>query len=463
MDRRDRYQDHDQRRTHRGRRVSGTPNAHSTIGGVDRRIIALGVARMADAVANSFLIVVLPLYIASGRLHGIRLGLSEAAFTGVTLGAFGIVNFIVQPLAGRWSDRVGRRKAFILAGLALLAVVNVAYHWTGSFLGVLAVRIVQAGAVALTIVGTVALVSELSVQERRGRNMGTFNSFRLTGFGIGPLLAGLVMTGGPYHLPFGVTLSAFGVTFFGAGLLATISAGLVWWLVADPADIEPNRERASLRVRSATPGRLLDPVFALGVGTLFMAACIALLSPIETLVNRHLDQGPLLFAVEFAAFIASQAILQPLIGRMTDERGRKKFIVVGLLGLIPTTLLQGIAAAPWQMILARLLQGATAAMVFAPALALAGDLARRGQAGAQLSVLTVAFGLGIALGQFTAGFTVQFGYLIPFAVGAGMAALGALVVHTQVNDRPGGESAAEEEPAERKRPAGGLREAPEPA
>lgn len=443
--------------------MSGPDDPRRYIGGVDRRIIALGVARMADAVANSFLIIVLPLYIASGQLDGWRFGLSEAAFTGITLGAFGMVSFVVQPLAGRWSDRVGRRKRFILAGLVLLAVVNFAYRWTTSFLGVLGVRIVQAGAVALTIVGTVALVSELSVHERRGRNMGTFNSFRLVGFGIGPLIAGLLMAGGPYELPLGITLSAFDATFVGAGVLAAFSALLVWQLVEDPDDIAPNRERAALRIRSRAPGRFLDPVFALGVGTLLMAACIALLSPIEPQVNRHLDQGPLLFAVEFAAFIGSQAILQPLIGRLTDERGRKIFIVVGLLGLIPTTLMQGMAAAPWQMIIARLLQGATAAMVFAPALALAGDLARRGQAGAQLSVLTVAFGLGIALGQFTSGFTVHFGYVVPFVVGAVLAACGALIVHTQVDDRPGGEPVTTGDAAGARRPSRELRRPAEAA
>jgi len=443
--------------------VSGPASPRKDIGGVDQRIIALGVARMADAVANSFLIVVLPLYIAGGHLQGWRLGLSEAAFTGVTLGAFGIVSFVVQPLAGRWSDRVGQRKSFILAGLVLLTLVNFAYRWTTSFLGVLGVRVVQAGAVALTIVGTVALVSELSVHERRGRNMGTFNSFRLVGFGLGPLIAGLVMTRGPYTFPLGITLSAFDATFVGAGILAALSALLVWRLVEDPEDIEPNRERLALRIRARVPGRVLDPVFALGMGTLLMAACIALLSPIEPQVNRHLDQGPLLFAVEFAAFIGSQAILQPLIGRLTDERGRKTFIVVGLLGLIPTTLMQGMAAAPWQMIIARLLQGATAAMVFAPALALAGDLARRGQAGAQLSVLTVAFGLGVALGQFTSGFTVHFGYVVPFVVGAVMAALGAVIVHTQVDDRPGGEPATADDDSTARRRRGELRKAAEAA
>ena len=43
--------------------------------GVDRRVLALALARMADAVGNSFLIIVLPLYVASdavgGRIFGV--------------------------------------------------------------------------------------------------------------------------------------------------------------------------------------------------------------------------------------------------------------------------------------------------------------------------------------------------------------------------------------------------------
>ena len=46
--------------------MSTDSEASSMLFGTDRRIIALGFARMADAMGNSFLIVVLPLFIASG-------------------------------------------------------------------------------------------------------------------------------------------------------------------------------------------------------------------------------------------------------------------------------------------------------------------------------------------------------------------------------------------------------------
>jgi MFS family permease len=102
--------------------------------------------------------------------------------------------------------------------------------------------------------------------------------------------------------------------------------------------------------------------------------------------------------------------------------------------LAPTTLAQGFVVEPWQMLLIRALQGIAGAMVFAPAFALAGDLAKRSQSGTTLSVLTVAFSLGAAIGPLIAGYLIGFGYVVPFAFGGGMAALGALLVYSQVKE-----------------------------
>jgi MFS family permease len=83
---------------------------------------------------------------------------------------------------------------------------------------------------------------------------------------------------------------------------------------------------------------------------------------------------------------------------------------------------------------ARFVQGVAGAMVFAPALALAGDLAPEGQSGSTLSVLTMAFGFGVAAGPLAAGFLVAFGFVVPFAFGSVLAAVGAVLVWTQVEE-----------------------------
>ena len=132
-------------------------------------------------------------------------------------------------------------------------------------------------------------------------------------------------------------------------------------------------------------------------------------------------------------FIA-HIVLQAPIGRATDFFGRKPFIVVGAVLLVPTTALQGFVLDPWHMFAVRFAQGASAALVFSPAMALVGDMSPSKRSGSTLSVITMAFGLGIAVGPFLSGILVTYGFAIPFVVGASLAAIGAALVIIHVNE-----------------------------
>lgn len=409
----------------------------SSLFDTDPRILALAAARMADAVGNSFLIIVLPLYVASDVVEGNVFGLPASLIAGLVLALFGIASSLAQPFAGRLSDLWGRRKVFVLGGLLVFGAVNVAFAGTTAYWELFVLRILQGVAAAFTITASLAIVNEVSTPGTRGGHMGVYNAFRLVGFGAGPLLASVLLETGPFVLPGNLHLTGFQATFFVAGGAALLSAGLVGLIVEDPEGTAPAERRLALRIWDPRTGGL-DTIFALGLATLVMASCMALLSAIEPEVNARLDQGPVLFAVEFVSLVAALAVFQPFIGQASDRLGRKGFIVIGLVALIPTTFLQGVVGHPWEMIVLRVLQGTAGAFIFAPALALAGDHTQRGQSGAQLSVLTVSFGLGIAFGQLTAGLFVQFGFVIPFGVGALLAFGGALLVATQVQEPPAG-------------------------
>ncbi|WP_020403196.1 MFS transporter [Gracilimonas tropica] len=403
--------------------------------GTDKRIIALGFARMADAMGNSFLIVVLPLYIASGSISGELFGFSESLITGLVIGLYGLVSSAFQPFAGRISDRAGKRQFFVVAGLVLFMFANFSYVLADTYEILFVIRAVQGIAAALTITASIALVSEVSRRETRGENMGIYNSFRLIGFGVGPLLSGVLVESGPYTLPFLGEVNGFIAAFLVAGSMAMLSGILVSFMVKDPIETKPSNEKMVFNIRSKDSAYLLDPIFALGLATFIMSTGFALLASIEPQVNERLSQGAFMFSVEFSALVGVLAIAQPIVGRLSDRYGRKVFIVTGLIGLVPITLAQGLSTEPWHMILARGLQGVSAAMVFAPALALAGDLTKKGQEGAQLSVLTVSFGIGISFGAFLSGFAIRYGFLAPFAIGAILAAFGAVLVFTQVPKR----------------------------
>ncbi len=411
---------------------------------LDSRILALAIARMVDALANSFLVVVLPLYIgqvvALPAFVGTQVSLTGIEFTvtpelliGVVLSLFGFLNSFGQPFTGSWSDRTGKRKGFLLVGLALVAVGSAGYIFFRSYVSILAMRALQGVGAAFTIPITVALVNEYSDASERGGNFGLFNTFRLLGFGVGPLVAGVVVSAGPYAIA-GTPISGFDAAFLVAVVGAVVSFALITVLIRDPEQAgEGAKQEISIQMRDPDgPG--LDPVFALGLATIVMAFSLALFAPLANVVNDRLGQSEFLFSIQFGAAVLANVLFQLPIGRFSDRYGRKPFLLGGFVLLLPTTLLQGFVTDSLVMIALRFLQGVAVAAVFAPSLALAGDLAKEGQSGSTLSLLTMGFGLGIAFGTLFSGILVGFAFEVPFVVAtfAGFAAL--YLVYTQVGE-----------------------------
>jgi MFS family permease len=413
--------------------------------GTDRRVLVLALARMADAIANSFLIVVLPLFVASGgvdiawlvgtEVPVVGLAVTEELLIGVVLSLFGFLNSLSQPFTGRLSDRTGRRKLYVLLGLALLAVASAGYLFTDDYTVIVALRMLQGIGAAFTIPCTIALVNELATTASRGGNFGVFNAFRLLGFGFGPVVAGTVVEAGPYRLPAVGELSGFDAAFLVAVVGALVSVGLVSLFVSDPEETRATAgEDLGFSVRDPSGRHLLDPVFTLAVATLCLSVGIALFATLQGRINARLGQAPVLFGLQFAAVVIANVVFQIPIGRASDRYGRRPFLLVGSALLAPAVLAQGLVTTPVGMPVARTVHGVAVGLVYAPGLALAGDLTGEGQSGTQLSLLTMAFGLGTALGPLLSGYLVRFGFVVPFAFGAGLGLVALVLVYTQVEE-----------------------------
>lgn len=433
--------------------------------GSDRRVVTLALAMAAESFGNMFLIIVIPLYIASGTvdvqpLFGVQvpvvgISLTEALLIGVLLSLFGFLSSFGQPFVGRLSDRTGRRRAYILFGLSLLAVANAAFAFVTDYRLLIGLRVLQGIGAAFTIPCTAALVNELAPDEARGGNFGVFNTFRLLGVGLGPIVAGVVVGAGSGGIAeYSITLagrvvgmSGFDAAFAVAAASALVALILVTLFVSDPPETRASASQdLSVAIRDPEGRRLLDPVFAVGIATLFMAIGLTLFAPLQPIINERLGQGGTLFAIEFAAAAVANIVFQVPIGRASDRYGRRPFLLAGCVIFVPATLAQGFVFSPLLMVLVRFIQGVGIALVFAPGLAFAGDLAREGGSGTRLAVVTMAFGLGTALGPLAAGFLVGYGVIVPFVVGAALGACGFVFVYTQVFETIQTRSRADEGP-----------------
>ena len=159
--------------------------------GANRIVIALSFARLGDAVGNSILFIVLPLYV--NQLAAPLFPFPETVRVGLLIGAYGIVTAILQPVMGSIIDRIGRRKLSIQVGLVLMGAATLSFALAHQFTSLLILRMLQGIGVALTVPASLAIMTTATEKETRGGSMGIFSSMRIMGFAAGPLLGGYLV------------------------------------------------------------------------------------------------------------------------------------------------------------------------------------------------------------------------------------------------------------------------------
>ncbi len=394
--------------------------------GANRTVLALAVARMGDAVGNSIMLVVLPLYVAVLPAPSVRV--AETVRVGFLLAIYGVVATIVQPLSGMLSDHLRRHKLMIQLGLLAMAGSTLSFDFADSFLHLLLLRGVQGIGMALTVPAAMALLTMGTARETRGGSMGIYTTARMTGLALGPLI------GGALH-----DLWGFSAAFFaGAG---TIAAGmiLVQLVVSDPPAARPAAPRQSRR-HHGRGGMFHGPILALGIATAIMAAAFTMMATLEKQFNTRLHATAFAFSLAFSALMVTRLMFQLPLGRLSDRIGRKPLMIAGFVLLAPSTALLGAAGSTWELIGLRLLQGVAAAAIAAPSFALAGDLAHGGREAQQMSVVTAGFTLGVALGPLLAGGLAPILFHLPFIVGGVLCLLAAWIIYRYVPETVGAAS-----------------------
>jgi len=351
----------------------------------------------------------------------------------------GFISGITQPIIGGISDSIQKRKVFIIAGISILTISTFGYILSTNYTILLLLRATQGIGVGMTVPVSTALITEYSYESEinnSGENLGYFNTFRLIGFGSGPVVAGSIYQYGPYQTIIG-SVSGVNTALLVSCLFSFIALMIVFRFVEETTierddSTEEESERSIfgqmayvLSPRSSIASTPINPVFILGGATFILAASIALFATLETPINTRLDQTSLVFSIQFSLGIFGNVLFQVPAGRLSDRIGRKPVLLVGFLILVPVMFAHGLVESSLQMSVVRFLLGTSVALFFPASLALAGEISPT-KSGLVLSVLTSSFSFGVAAGPLLAGFLYDIGtYTTPFFV---MGSVSAVVV-----------------------------------
>ena len=382
--------------------------------GLNRAVLALSVARMADAMGNSILFIVIPLFVA--KIPHVYFHMPLPVMVGVLLASYGLVNSIAQPFTGALSDRLGKRKILIISGLGVISLATLAFVFASSFLDLFLLRTLQGIGVAMTIPASMALMAVITQKETRGGSMGIYSTLRMAGFATGPLIGGYLKV----HFGFNVTFYA------GAGLLIVAMLLVYFWVKDVPV---PEEAKSSRKFKIIDTSILDSGIVSAAIATFIMASSFSMVTTLENEFNARLQINAFDFSIAFSVLIIGRLLFQIPLGRLSDFIGRKPIIILGMILMAPATALLGESGSFYHFILLRIFQGIAAAGVAAPAFAVAGDLASTGGEGRQMSIITMGFGLGLAIGPLLAGLLAVVFFELPFLTAGFLSLVGAWVVY----------------------------------
>lgn len=377
---------------------------------LSRPFLVLFGAVLVASMGISMVSPILPVYAEDLGASGIWIGL--------TFSIFAVSQTLVSPFAGRWSDRYGR-KPFIILGLLCYLVAAFGYLTADTFPQVLAFRAFSGCGTSLIFAVGQAYIGDIVPRGHEGRWFGVFSLADITGFGLGPVLSGVLRD-----------VFGFESVFVGMAVLMGAAALLVFVL------LPPNRPDA--RHPAGLPGSALagmaialrhrvvvGVVLLMGLTSLTYGSVFAFLA----VYLDDLGVSATAIGVAFGSQFVAGALCQPLFGRVADRVDRRYVLLAGLTTCAAILAAIG-AASTYPVILGLLLAlGAANAATWVAGAAIQVTAGRVAGMGTVIGLGAAGDGVGILVGGIAAGaFAGWFGTAAAFGFGATALAIGTVIL-----------------------------------
>lgn len=295
--------------------------------------------------------------------------------------AYVITSTVFLLPAGKWSDRMGKKRIFI-GGFSLFTVATILCAMTGSGAALIAFRFLQGAGASMALATATPIIMQTFEKKELGLAISINATSWVLGAIIGPAIGGaLIDTLGwrsifiltaPFAIA-GVVLAAFvlrrddthaaakmdwaGLFTFGLGLtclMVILSEGAGWgWL--SPAVLALAAATVVLfGLFLRTEGRVASPLFDLGLlrnrqystGLLIAVGYFIGFYSITFLLTIYLQGAMRLDALHAGLLLVPlsvpQLVLSPFCGRLVDRVGAPVLLAVGLSGVTAGLLLLGL-------------------------------------------------------------------------------------------------------------------------
>jgi len=318
---------------------------------------------------------------------------------GLIAAASTVIGIFTNLTAGALSDLYGRR-ALILAATLVFASAPFLYLFITNVWQLILVRVYHGLATATLAPVLSATIADM-FSSRRGEMMSISSSSQYVGRLLAPIVGGLIIS------LLGFSLSAFHRIYLVCGLSGSIALilalSLFWFPTRKSSTTQKRRVLENLREVPRHEGFL-------SVSSA-QAALYLSMGPVETFLPLY-AQSLGLSGLEIGALLSTQTAVTlftgPAYGRLSDRRGRRGFIMVGLgvvaLSLVLLSFSIGFSA----LLLVMFLYGSGMTMALSAIPPLVSDLVPQQVYGTSLGALETIKDVGQTLGPIVAGLAVGF-------------------------------------------------------
>jgi len=293
-------------------------------------------------------------------------------------------------IAGYLGDRLGRRRLYLLSIFAV-GSATLLLAATGTIEGILAVQVVLGIGLSLFWPISEALVSEISSAQERASAIGMYAVAWGAGFLIGPFIGGVI-----------AEVAGFQSTFFVAGVLLLITAGLSVVTIRGEQRRHGDSEQAPTRPSWELVSAVL-PMLIVQVPYAIVLAFVVSIFP-----GYAIESGltPSEVGLLLSGFGFVRTIVFSLSGRL-GRIGERKSIGFAFLGMIPVLLLIPLNRSFIGLLTDSCLIGAFIGIIYPQTIAYVSKRAPSQNLGFAIGAYETIFGVGFAVGPILSGFVAE--------------------------------------------------------